>query len=99
MSQDFEVHLTSHFQDEYVYVALDDRVVFRGFVTTDHTIGLAGVVHATAERGEHDIKISVGLEEVRETLNFDEYVYVLVSRDGVSQELAIRVTTQSPAYD
>jgi len=98
-SQSFSFHVQSSFHENWVHISLDDSPVFNGAVTTLPQLGLAAVVHSSATKGSHVVKLFVGATETVATFELQAYVYVVVRFDPQTSQAAIDVTDERPVYE
>ena len=75
-TQPFEIHLQSHFDGEFVEVAIDGEVVFADVVETDERIGLATRFEARRPLGTHEIRVRVGGTEIRQAFTLTGKLYL-----------------------
>jgi len=99
VSQPFEIHVQSSFDQTWVQFECDGQIVFFGNQTTDHLLGLASIVRASAAPGLHMVRVLAGDTEQTVSLDLISYKYVVLRRSSQDGTIQVLVTDERPIYD
>lgn len=99
VSQPFEIHVQSSFDQTWVEFEFDGQIIFSGNQTTDHIVGFASIVRASAAPGSHIVRVFAGVTEQTVSLDLTSYKYVLLRRSTQDGTIQVLVTEERPIYD
>ncbi len=56
----FQIHLRYSYDSTYTDIAIDDKTVFTGYVTTNNIVGLAEIITPEITKGTHTLYTHIG---------------------------------------
>jgi hypothetical protein len=67
------------YNDEHVFIQIDDKNIFSGNVITDNIISLAAIVSPQIAVGDHDLQVFIKGKEADTTFSFQDTLVIGVT--------------------
>lgn len=95
IEKELRIDVGTHFQNDFVIVKLDDKVIFSDTVNTNHILGVAKIIVFNHPIGRHQISVNVNGIETIEGFRHKNNRFIYISFDKISSKITIHTLMKS----
>ncbi|OFX45371.1 MAG: hypothetical protein A2046_06570 [Bacteroidetes bacterium GWA2_30_7] len=99
IEKELRIDIGTQFNNDYVIIKLDNKVIFSDSVYTSQTLGVAKILVFDHPVGRYEISVNINGVETKESFRHKKNRFIYIAFDKISSKITIIYPDEKYIYD